>query len=560
MNAKELYALAESLFGKKSPLTSLHQEIADNFYPERADFTVRRPLGTDFAANLMTSYPVTCRRDLGNQFSTMLRPTAKPWFHVGIRYQDKPDNETKRWLEYFEETQRRAMYDPIALFTRATKEGDHDFAAFGQCALSVEVADTPRHGPHMLYRCWHLRDMAWQEDERGQVCPIFRRWKPTAQVVSRTFKKVHQKVTDLLQKQPFTEVELIHMVVNSEMYDGPTNKPYMSVWYDIANDYIMEEQPRWGKQYVVPRWQTVSGSQYSYSPATVAALPDARLIQAMTYTLLEAGEKATSPPMIATQDAVRSDVAIFAGGITWVDNEYDERLGDALRPLTQDFRGFNFGVTMNQEARALIREAFFLNKLAMPERGPEMTAYEVGQRVQEYIRNALPIFEPMEAEYNSALCEASFDLLWRNGAFGPPSSWPKSLQGAEIEFTFESPLHDAIDQQKGHKILEAKTLLADAIALDPSSANMFDVKVALREALEGIQVPAKWVRGEDEIAKIEAQQKQAQQAQQMLASMQQASEVAGNLAGAQKDQAAAAAPMAAQGMPAQAPVDVPMAA
>jgi hypothetical protein len=36
-----------------------------------------------------------------------------------------------------------------------------------------------------------------------------------------------------------------------------------------------------------------------------------------------------------------------------------------------------------------------------------MTAYEVGQRVQEYIRNALPIFEPMEMEYNAALCDES---------------------------------------------------------------------------------------------------------------------------------------------------------
>jgi len=80
MQAKELAELAEDLFGKKSPLNSLHQEIAENFYPERADFTAKRPLGTDFAANLMTSYPVTCRRDLGDQFGTMLRPTARPWF------------------------------------------------------------------------------------------------------------------------------------------------------------------------------------------------------------------------------------------------------------------------------------------------------------------------------------------------------------------------------------------------------------------------------------------------------------------------------------------------
>jgi hypothetical protein len=89
--------------------------------------------------------------------------------------------------------------------------------------------------------------------------------------------------------------------------------------------HLIEATPIWGRYYVIPRWQTVSGSQYATRPPPVCALPDARLLQAMTYTLLEAGEKATSPPIIATQNVVRSDVALYAGGITWVDEEYDEK-------------------------------------------------------------------------------------------------------------------------------------------------------------------------------------------------------------------------------------------
>lgn len=529
MNAKELYDLASNLFGKKTSLNTLHQELAEHFYPERAIFTVSRSLGDDFASNLMTSYPVVCRRDLGNQFSVMLRPTAKSWFHITRRYVDmEEDHEVKVWLDYFEEAQRRAMYDPIAQFNRATKEGDHDFAAFGQCAISVEMNYSAK--THFLYRCWHLKDMAWQENESGAIETKFRKWKPTVHQVVRTFKRVHDNVTRMHDKTPFADYEVIHMVVPSDMWDGPrVRQPYMSIWYDSTNDFVMEATPIWTGFYVIPRWQTVSGSQYSYSPATVAALPDARLIQAMTYTLLEAGEKATSPPMVATQDAIRSDVSLYAGGITWVDQEYDERLGEALRPIAQDFRGMQFGLGMNESARAMIREAFFLNKLSMPERAPEMTAYEVGQRVQEYIRNSLPIFEPMEAEYNSAICHDTFELGWRAGLFQHPSTWPKKLLGADIEFRFESPLHDAIEQQKGHKVLEAKALLADAAAIDPASVNMFDVKTALRDALEGIQVPMKWIRSEEDVAAIEAKQAQAQQAQAMLASMEQASKVAQNL-------------------------------
>lgn len=536
MNVKQLRDLAENLFTKKLSLMSLWQEVADNFYPERADFMVQRFLGEDFASNLMTSYPVMCRRDLGNQFSTMLRPTNKSWFNPSIRYGNDSDNEVRQALQGFRETQRRAMYDKTAMFTRATKEGDHDFAAFGQCAISTEIANNPHAGPHLLYRCWHLRDMAWQENEFGQIGTIFRRWKPTAQTLIRVFPgKLDQKVIDAAAKNPFMEINVMHMVVDADMYEGNAKgRPYWWIWYDCDNDHVIEAQPMWTRYYTIPRWQTVSGSQYSYSPATVAALPDARLIQAMTFTLLEAGEKATNPPIIATQNAVRSDVAVYAGGITWVDNEYDERLGDAMRPITQDFRGFNFGVQMNTDSRAMIKEAFFLNTLKMPERAPEMTAYEVGQRVQEYIRNALPIFEPMEMEYNAELCDQTFELMMRAGAFGSPLDWPKKLQGADIEFTFESPLHDAIEQQKGQIFIQASQLLAQAVAIDPSSSALPKMEVALRDTLNAIGVPATWMHTESEVEMAKEQQQKQQQQQQLLASMQQGADVVDKLGGMQQ--------------------------
>lgn len=527
MNVKHLKDVIDNLFSKKSPLTSLHQEIAENFYPERADFTLSRSMGADFASNLMTSYPLMCRRELGNQFSTMLRPTARPWFHTGIQHLDSPDNDTKRYLEWFQEVQRKAMYDPASKFTRATKEGDHDFAAFGQCVLSVELN---RNADGLLYRCWHLRDVVWMENEDGNIGTVGRRWKPTAQVVTRTFKKAHEKVKAMLGKTPFEEIEVLHIVVDADMYDDDARgRPYWSIWYDCTHEHLMEATPIWNKYYVIPRWQTVSNSQYSYSPATVAGLPDARLIQAMTYTLLEAGEKATNPPLIATQNAVRSDVSVYAGGITWVDDEYDERLGDVLRPLNQDFRGFNYGVQMAESSQAMLHKAFFLDALQMPQRGPEMTAYEVGQRVQEYIRNALPIFEPMEMEYNAALCDITFDLLWRNGGFGDPRAWPKALRGAEIAFNFESPLHDAIEQQKGEKFKEAQGLISVAISLDPSCNAVPKAEVALRDALTGIGVPATWMNTEQYVEEAKAAQQQQAQQQQQLAALEQGSNVVKNL-------------------------------
>ncbi|MCA9245013.1 MAG: hypothetical protein KDA32_13735, partial [Phycisphaerales bacterium] len=73
------------LFSEKSSLNSLHQEIAEHFYVERADFTVQRYLGRDFASNLSTSYPLIVRREMANAISSILRPSELNWFAATVQ-------------------------------------------------------------------------------------------------------------------------------------------------------------------------------------------------------------------------------------------------------------------------------------------------------------------------------------------------------------------------------------------------------------------------------------------------------------------------------------------
>lgn len=510
---------SESLFTKRQPMMSFWQEAADNFYPQRADFTTSRNIGRDFAALLSTSYPIMIREELGSQISTMLRPAGQEWFQMGITRDDKVDNEGKRWLEWATRFQRRAMYDEATKFTRATKEGDQDFSTFGQCVVSAELT---RDLNRLLFRCWHLRDVAWGESYDGNTIPIYRKWNPTLWEYNKVFQgKISQKAKDRLDKAPFDTIKIKHAMVMADDYEAPVGKKwrqkYASIFFEEDGGFVCEEVGKHDPMYVIPRWQTVSGSQYAYSPAVVSALPDARLIQSMTLTMLEAGEKAANPPMVATQEAVRSDIQIFAGGTTWVDAEYDEKLGEALRPLNLDHRGLPVGLQMLQETRKTITEAFFLNKLTMPTMGPEMTAYEVGQRIQQYIRQALPLFEPMEMDYNGQLCKLVFDIMKNApGGFGDPRDIPQSIRGADIKFTFESPLHQALDKEKATIFQQARGLLAQAIALDPSSAAMVDINTALRDALEGAGVPAKWMRTQDQMTKISDQEHEMQKSEELL--------------------------------------------
>lgn len=527
LDVKKLIGQGDHLFGARGNLMLLWQDIAENFYPERADFTVKRDIGDDYAGNLTSSYPLLVRRELGDSISSMLRPRGQQWFSISIDRDDRLDNSGKQWLEWATGVQKRAMYDRNSQFVRATKEGDHDFASFGQPIISCEVDWSTTT---LLYRCWHLRDVAWCERYNGTIGDIHRNWNPDIRTLMAIFgkDKLHRNVVKQLDKTPYNTIRCRHIVIPTDVYDGDKKyrTPYVSIFIDLENNHLISEVASWSQIYCIPRWQTVSGSQYAYSPATVAGLPDARLLQAMTLTLLEAGEMAVRPPLIATKEAIRGDVAVYAGGITWVDAQYDERLGEVLRPMMQDKSGLPFGMDVAEEKKQMLQQAFYLNKLSLPPPDREMTAYETGQRIQEYIRNALPLFEPMENEYNGALCEMTFDALMRVGAFGSPEDFPESLQGEDVRFKFESPLHQAIERQKGQKFLEAKSLLREAAEIDPASTAIVDARIALRDALSGIGIDAKWMRSEEAVEAQAKQMAQQQEMQQTLALAQQGADVA----------------------------------
>lgn len=511
---------ADYLFGKKRPLHPFLQEIAENFLPMRAQFTRQFYMSEQFADRILTSYPLMVQRDLGNAISAMLRPREQEWFQAKVEGFEKLPRAAKAWLEWATGVQRRAMYDRNSQFVRATKEGDQDYAAFGMCVITREEDLNTRT---LLYRNWHIRDCAWAEGYNGTIAEVYREWKPTRLELCKLFPKTaSQQLKTECEKEPHAEVNCLECVMPGEDYDrvaeaGKSAPPkYRTPWarirIDLDHNTVLEEMGSNSRIYTIPRWQTVSGSQYPYSPAAVAGLPDGRLMQAMTLTLMEAGEMAVRPPLLAAQDVIRSDVALYAGGITWADAEYDERLGEALRAIqTTNPSGLSYGFEMIKDAREQLAAAFYLNKLALPPPEKEMTAYETGQRIQEWIRQALPLFEPMEVEYNGALCDDTFSALMRLGAFGPYDEIPQELRKKDVKFTFESPLHQAESRKRGALLLQAGQMITEAAQIDPSCIYQMDAVTAMRDALEGIGVPQTWMRDEDQ-AQALAQAHQQQQA------------------------------------------------
>jgi len=499
LNSKQLKELAADVITKHAPMMSLYQTLADNFYPERADFTVTRNVGIELADMLVESYPVLVRRDLGDSLSAMLRDGE--WFKIGVN--GDPDQLGVMWLEWASTRLMEMINTRTSNFVRATKEGDHDFVTFGSTVISVEIN---KKADGLLFRCWHLRDCSWFDDETGQVGGVVRKWKPTYSDMIKYFGKdnVHDDVRKAQGKGLLKEGDVRHMVIPSDMYgdDKITDTfPYVSIFIDIKNDKVMEVKGVNHKMYVVPRFKTIPGSPFAYSPATVIGLPDARSIQQMQHTLLEAAERYTRPPIIATTKVIRGDVDLSADGITWVDDEYDEKMGAALRPLSQDRGGFPVGLEMKQAQVETLKAAFYTNKLSLPDVNRDMTAYEVSERMKQYRRENLPLFAPIESEYNGQLCELAFDIAMSSGFLGSPQDIPESLLDRDVVFQFQSPLSESQEEKKVNQFNQVVAIAEQAMVLDPSAGANINIDEAMRDAMSGSGAPESWKNLPEDVQK-----------------------------------------------------------
>ena len=528
--ARDVIAMGDALFAKKRPVDQLMQEIALNFYPERADFTARRSEGAEYAGHLFSSYPVLARRELGNLFASNLRPRASKWFSTHARDEqlDK-GTEERRYLEYLSDVQWRAMYDASAQFVRATKEADHDFAAFGNAVIK---AGPNLAGDGLLFSCHHLRDNVWSENAEGRIDANHRNWNPTARQLKEHFgDRVSREVAKASDKEPEKEFACRHVVLPARLYDlrAPAGKrfPFVSLYVERDSETVLEEVGQNYFPYVIPRWQTVSGSPFGRSMATGIALSDGRTMQVVVRVLREAGEKFVDPPMIGVEGALRSDIALYPGGITFADIEYDERLGEVLRPIAQDRSGMPIGYEVANALREDLTSAFFLDKIQLPQVGPDMTATEVRRRIEEHIRAAAPLFEPVEQEYNTPLCELAFEILREGGAFGPIEAMPASLRGSDIQFTFRSPVSDMADQNDAAIFVEGlASVVQPAAQFDPAQLENIDMTEGVRDSLRGLGWKSHWLKDKKAVAAKRGEMERAAAMQKGMSVLQEAAGLA----------------------------------
>ena len=121
--------------------------------------------------------------------------------------------------------------------------------------------------------------------------------------------------------------------------------------------------------------------------------------------------------MIGDVGTFTRDQNLYSGGFTYVDLPEGRALQDVMTTINTS-QGLQQGMELKQDIRALISDAFLLNKLYLPS-ARDMRELEVAVRTEEFRRAALPFFTPIETEYHTPAPRRDFQSLVDDGHHRP---------------------------------------------------------------------------------------------------------------------------------------------
>lgn len=532
--AKDLINRLNWLQKSRSTWESHWQELAVRFLPRRADFTGQQTAGAKRTEGNFDGTPMQAVRDMASALDAMLKPKTSNWFAVHAQDEALDEVDSVRaWLEDSARRMRTAIYAAGAKFLERTGEVDNDLVTFGTGLLFI--GEKMGKG-ELLFRSLRLADSYIAESAEGDVDTIFRTFKYSARQAEQAFGReaLGEKVLEALEgDEPDKEFRFLHAIMpRQEREPGRLdnrNMPFASFVVEIESEHIIEESGFHEFPVAVPRWDTATGEVYGRSPGMLA-LPDANSLNAMGRTMLRTGQKIADPPLLAPDDGVIGPTRSFPGGITYYDASLFRRGGGV--PIQAMQTGANLPITleMQNQTRKQIWAAFFRDVLRLPVPGKQMTATEILERRQEFLRVIGPTFGRLETGYTAAIAERVFGILFRAGAF---AELPEALRGRRVKFEYTSVVQKVQKQIEIAAAAATVDVLAPFAAADPTIMDNFDSNTIARDIAEASDMRPRWIRPIEQVQAIRESRAQVQAAEAAKADAERLAEGVSKLSRAQ---------------------------
>jgi hypothetical protein len=256
-----------------------------------------------------------------------------------------------------------------------------------------------------------------------------------------------------------------------------------------------EEMP-----YIVPRFLKATGEVMGRSPAMVA-LPDVKMLNLMSKTIIQAAQKQIDPPLLVPDDGFILPVRTQPGGL----NFYRAGTRDQITPL-QSGANIPIGLSMEDQRRMAIRSAFYVDQL-LSGSSPNMTATEVIQRQEERMRVIGPVLGRLMNEMLRPMIDRVFALMLRENMLAQP---PEIIQGTDVDIEYISPLARAQKSSSLNSTIKALEVLMPLAQALPVNDHI-DPDGLVRHITESLGVPKTTLRSQREVDETRKQRAAAEQ-------------------------------------------------
>ena len=502
--AKQLKDNLSRLMEKRSNFESHWQEVADLMLPRKAEITKERARGDKRHTQIFDATAIHALELLAASLHGMLTSSANRWFSLRFKEtQLNESDEAKEWLE--DSTQR--MYDVISKsnFQQEIFECYHDLIAFGTSCLMIEEDQEDT----LLFSARHIKEIYIQENKKGFVDTLYRRFKMPAQAVISKFgfENVSREVQNTANKNPFDDIDLVHVVRPRLDFDpnkkDKKNMPFQSIYFEYGSGQIISLGGFLENPYVIPRYLKASTEQYGRSPG-MNALADVKVLNKMVENSLKAAAKQIDPPLLIPDDGMLAPIRMSPGSI----NYYRSGSRDRIEPLNINA---NNTITINNEnqRRDAINKMFHIDQLVVTE-NRNMTATEVIQRQEEKMRILGPVLGRLQSELLSPLITRVFNILLRNGLF---MQSPDILQQQELKIEFVSPMALAQRGQELQSLMRGLEIFG-SLAQTMPVMDYIDENGLVKNIIDILGLPAKVIKSDAEVEQIRTERAE-QEAQQM---------------------------------------------
>ena len=263
--------------------------------------------------------------------------------------------------------------------------------------------------------------------------------------------------------------------------------------------------------FTAARWMTQGNDPYGRSPA-MDALADVKTLQVLTKRKAQAVEKVVNPPLLADVNLKNEPASVIPGGITYVAGLSASTGMRSIYQINPDIPAMTADIN---DVRGRIQKGFFMDLFMMLDaQGPmTMTAFEVGQRMQEKLQVLGPVIEGLLNESLKPKIKRIFSIMERKG-FLPPK--PQSLRNMPLDVEFVSMLALAQKAAATGGLERLATMAGHLIGAFPQTGDLLDTDEFMREYNSLLGNPDKILRDADQVAQLRQQKNQQAAAQQRL--------------------------------------------